>query len=218
MNIESPWSFISENYHIALRLNKKIKFSSFFGEKNTFNKETDKIVFTFSDVTSSINKSRNIKYNEFIIKLETEYLGEKYYYPAITFVNNEFSIIRGYFLGYYKKMANLNIDKNKISFIYKKNSLRLTCSKNANKNSYHSYPFLLYRKFKFDNSIKANDCVSLQTQNYTISQEYGFSLCLKDLEKLLSGIGISIQQVESCSGTFIKDSFIVTGVKRLNGK
>lgn len=218
MNIQCPWKFDCENYHIVLTLRNNLRLNKIFGEEITYNRKTSKIVLTFSHVNSNINKKQNIIYNEFIVKFETQHLGKSYFYPAISFVNNEYSIIRGYFLGFDKKMANLNIKKNIINFNSKETYINFSCIKNNENSNYISLPFILNRNFNFDINLKANDCVSLKTEEYTIKDNYCFSLKLEDMEKLLGEIGLSIDLVASYCGTYIKDEFIVTGVEKINEK
>jgi hypothetical protein len=65
---------------------------------------TDHIVVTYSDVSSSISPAASIEYREILVKIPVSFMGRDFVFPLLTWVSNEYSLIRGYLLGFQKRM------------------------------------------------------------------------------------------------------------------
>ena len=118
MRVTYPWNFVSANCHFRLKLCEEISLRERFviRENPHFKTDTSELLITFSDVVSTINEKDKIKYHECIIKVKVDYKGQDYYYPLITFVDDAYSIIRGYYLGFEKCIAGITFSDSQFVF------------------------------------------------------------------------------------------------------
>lgn len=220
MRVSAPWRFQSKNLHLRLRLDRKINLEDRFRIKPNkyFSNYTDEILITFSDVVSSINEKDNIVYHENIVKCKVEYEGKMYYYPIITFVDNAYSIIRGYYLGFEKCISDIFINESKISvtnmFIdFSVNIKRKSLSKSK---SFETYPFILICDWKFDDDYVKDEIVTLKTKDYGVNEIATFDISEDNIDRIIEAIGLERKTVIGIEKVYIDDEFVLEGVVKLN--
>lgn len=217
MEISCPWFFDSENYHIKVCLRNEIIVKNICGDsENIFtNLPTNELLFTFSSVKSTVNKNHKYKinYNEFIIKSKVYYNNREYYYPIVTFVNDEYSLIRGYMLGFEKKLADIDIGDSiiRVSSKYIKMQTHITNCNKCNKD-FKTYPFILYRNFNFGKDICKNDIVLLDIYNYIIKSYNDIYIDINDFSNLFSLVGIKQNNIKNIDSIVLRDVFELKGV------
>lgn len=110
-----------------------------------------------SKVISSQSKNKTITYDEVIIKALVEYQTNKYYFPVITFVNDECSLFRGIYFGFDKYYADINIEDSIFMLYSKKGDLKCVLnikeSIGLNNSTYDCYPYILRRNLKLFEEI-----------------------------------------------------------------
>ncbi|MER6379910.1 hypothetical protein [Streptomyces sp. NPDC001127] len=67
--------------------------------------QVKRFLVTTSRVHSTVSKHHAIDFVETLIKIPVVLYGRWYLYPVVTFVDNEYSLIRGYLLGFNKVFA-----------------------------------------------------------------------------------------------------------------
>ncbi len=170
-----PNEFSGDNYSVNVVLNEFYDFRDLLKEKNDLNLFTNEIIITFSKMKSTINEIEHINYYEVIFKIVVKKNDKKYLFPLITFVNNEISLIRGYFLGFYKIMDNtIIINENKLYINNQYVQINLDIKKISEnehiKNDFIenlTYPFLLYKNFFFSNKINEKGYYTLKCKDST---------------------------------------------------
>lgn len=216
MRVSSPWHFHSKNFHLRLKLDSMINLEKRFSlnSNDYFTTDTNEILITFSDVVSSINETDKIYYHEVIIKCKVQYKNQTYYYPIITFVDHAYSIIRGYYLGFEKYISQIGISKKSIcvnnGFVNFFADVEKT--ENDNYQQFNTYPFILFRNWKFDDEIMKNDIVTLSTRDYVAKEVASFNISQKDLNKILDEIEINPSSVNEVQKFYVEDEFVLDGV------
>lgn len=217
MRVSYPWKFKSENYHIRLVLKENIDLSKHFNASSNkyFDVSTNDILLTFSNVISSINEKEKIEYHEFIVKCKVKFKGNTYYYPLMTFVDNAYSIIRGYYLGFEKEISNISVENDNISVENKLINLKINTKLVENKEEYDSYPFILVRNYSFDEDTKVEEVVQLVSKDYLRNKEESFEISEGDTVELLRNIGVSADLVIKQKNYYVEDEFVLEGVRRI---
>lgn len=177
--IELPNSFKGENFHFVLKADKidlRDIFPSYYPKAFVQKfKSISNLMISFSNMTSTLNSNESIDFNEIIMKVPIEINNTVYMVPIISFVNNEFSYLRGYLMGFYKKLNKINyFDENKIQFRNEILDVDINLKGEFENSECNllAFPFLLYRSFNIDNKISAkNFCVLNTSENYEITKK-----------------------------------------------
>lgn len=218
MRISYPWSFYSKNYNIKLKLYKKQNISDLFDYKeycHGIDVLTDELLITFSDVVSSINEKDNIIYHENIIKCKINFMGKEYYFPIMTYVDHEYSLLRGYYLGFEKRFAQIILTDNRIDISNRDFDLDLCIElgNKINKNSIIGLPFLLKRNWMFDRESIKDEFVSLNVSEYTVLSCMALKVKDESFKALLSTLSINERDVADVSNYYFEDKFFLKGVE-----
>ena len=154
-SIHSPFYFELETLHLCF--NNKVLLDDI---PKVF-EVTNEFEIAVSKGQTSRNESCMVWYNEVIVKAKVAYKGSYYYYPIITFVDNEFSLFRGIYLGFDKVMGKiLYTDR-----LYKLESMAGVELIRAELNDYikiekipQQIPFILYRDMSIFDEIVPGIC------------------------------------------------------------
>jgi hypothetical protein len=165
---------------------------------------------TFAKMNSSINKDKYIDYTEVIIKIPISILGENYIFPIATFVSNEYSLIRGYLMGFHKIFSmNTCFTSNHVGINHSELiDIELVFDLEKFKENTHlskeSEKFLLFRNFLVDRQTK--DQIVLKTEDYKL----GYN---KYLEIEPQNVGIILEKkIKATRLLYSEDSFEITGL------
>lgn len=220
MRVSAPWKFHSKNYHLKVQLKEKINLMDCYDIKANpyFENETDEILLTFSDCESTINEEDKIYYHEMIVKCKVNFKGKEYYYPIITFVDDAYSVIRGYYLGFEKCVAYINIEKSHIQIHNKFFDLdfQLNKKKDVKKDEFVTYPFILIRDWKFDDEYIKNELISLVVSDYRLIKKEIFDIRMDDMKRLLNNIGIDEGLIYTIQKCYLEDEFILEKTEKLD--
>lgn len=220
MRVSAPWKFYSKNYHLKILLRENINLQNRYEIKSNpyFENDTDEILLTFSECESTINENDKIFYHEMIIKCKVNYKGKEYYYPIITFVDDAYSVIRGYYLGFEKCISSMNVEKEHIHIhnryieldfhIAKKDELEIK--------DIVTYPFILIRDWKFDDEYFENNLVVLRTSDYKVVKKEAFDIDTNDMEVILEKVGIDKCLVSSVEKCYLEDEFVLEGIEKVD--
>jgi len=165
-------------------------------------------------MSSTINEKDQISYREIIFKIPIVFNNRKYVFPVVSYVSNQYSYLRGSYLGFYKKTLyeysktndHINFsDENLIQLRIpqKKNILEQGILTDSDLTS----PFLLYRSSTI---FDPNECLcELITKNYECSYSESFRITPVSVGTLL-GVEIIANQLYKS-----KDKFILEGIKEV---
>ena len=224
MRISGPWLLNSRNYHIEFDLDKEVRLSELFIPSNqrSLNGRTKKIVLTISQVLSSVDENNVVAYNEVIFKCKCIYNGSYYYYPIKTYVDNIFSLLRGYDLGFEKEIAKINITKcnlfqmngGDLSFEIK---LKVATEDKEYQNEYEKLPFLLLKNYecKEGDQKLVSSLYTLDVKEYAQYNQGSLILEDADVSLLLKKININHNNLNRVQGHFVEDCFLLRGKKIL---
>ena len=220
MRVSAPWKFHSKNFHLKIHLKEKINLKDHYEVKSNpyFENDTDEILLTFSDCESTINEKDKIIYHEMIVKCKVNYKRKEYYYPIITFVDDAYSVIRGYYLGFEKCVSDINMEKEHIQIHNKYFDLdfQLDKKEDVEKNDFVTYPFILIRDWKFDNEYVKKELVSLIISDYKLVEKETFDIEMDEMKSLLKKIGIDKGLVYSIEKFYLEDEFILEGTVKID--
>lgn len=218
--IRFPNSFEGLNLTARVIAEHPIDFSVFYKDYRqlpkdilTYIKTVTDFYITFSNMTSSINEDENIEYKEVIIKVPVVYKGDNYIFPVISFVSNELSLIRGFYMGFNKELStSCFFDEKKVQldfkdFLHLRIDYFIEDETNEAMAKILKYPFLLIRNF--DIGMKRNDIVTLKVANYKKA-----NCCSANCTSRKIGI---INNINIYSDDIIisKDNFDITGINSI---
>ena len=184
-----------------------------------FGDEVNEIMITFSKMTSTINEKDEIDYCEVLFKYKVQYKNQYFYYPAITYVNHEYSLLRGYYLGFEKRMAEINIEDNSLSLSCKDFTLSLKYifeNNNDTANALPSYPFILSQDYYFDNEFFAAQIVTLNVTDYTKIRQQDLYVDENDLKVFMSKLEFDENNLLNIMFNSHEDKFELHGVISIN--
>lgn len=165
---ELPWYFGGNVLEVMYYTDEKV-FESFLPDNFLMGKLGPLVSISIMDMVSITEKELerdeiiNNDYKECVIKLYCEIEGQPKWFPIITYVNRDFSLIRGYLQGFAKKEAQINVSKphylNEIFGTIKKgNKLKGVCERfndihieidiileKKRRDVFENYPFCTYR-------------------------------------------------------------------------
>lgn len=216
MRVSYPWTFKSKNHHFRLKLKNNVSLAERFNikENSQFAVDTSELLLTFSDVVSTINEGSEITYHEFIVKCKVQFEDKTYYYPIMTFVDDAYSIIRGYYLGFEKCISGMFFEKDKISIDnrFVKFELALPSEDEMTDGDYQTYPFILIRNWRFDEERDVDQVVTLRAGGGTVYERKTFKMSDAVLGTLCDVLQIEADNVESTEAYYVNDEFILEGV------
>ena len=64
-----------------------------------------RFIISTCQVRSEVSGHHSIDFLETLVKIPVEYRGRNYLHPVVTYVDHEYSLIRGYLLGFHKKFS-----------------------------------------------------------------------------------------------------------------
>lgn len=220
MRVSAPWKFYSKNFHLKIYLKEKINLNQYYGINANpyFENDTDEILLTLSECESSINENDKIIYYELIVKCKVNYKGKEYYYPIITFVNDAYSVIRGYYLGFEKCISYINIEDDYVQIKNKYFDLdfRLDKKEATEKDKFVTYPFILIRDWKFDERYVKKELVSLLISDYKLIKKETFDMERNDMRNILKKIGIHEKWIRNIERKYIEDEFVLERTLKIN--
>lgn len=217
--IKYPWPTKCLDYNFSFELPESIDIKGLNLSKkiilpSNFGLITKKLIITFSN-SSSVFDDIHIDYCEMIIKVVIEYNEKEYVYPLVAVVNNELSLIRGYFLGFNKTFAFVSMTRDKI--ILEHNNKKMIIKISDYQPLLHkieTYPFILERDYDFGGGLKRKDVVSLDVEKYSC-KEIGEFKCEFESNTFLTDIGIDCIIDEPCFTFCAEEDFILIGTKEI---
>lgn len=111
-----PWFFGGDAIDIAFRTDVEM-FKRFLPEPFELSDEPGLMAITVVDMTSVSDAEamarfpERSQYRECLIKLHCSLNGQKGWYVPMTWVNNDFTLMRGFIQGFGKKLAQIHISK-----------------------------------------------------------------------------------------------------------
>ncbi|CAM3119619.1 hypothetical protein STFE110948_02965 [Streptobacillus felis] len=171
-----PNNFISENTTFLCEFVENVDLLELY--KNFTNldhsiknqlKNVKQLYITYTNAVSSINSLEEIKFVEIIFKVIVEYKKNKYIFPILTIVSDEFSLLRGYMLGFNKILDKKIVYNSEKIFIKNENMfLNFDISENLSEFDMEfdniNFPFLTHIERNIYNDI--NEFVTLDISNY----------------------------------------------------
>jgi hypothetical protein len=221
MRISSPWKFHSDNYNLHFLFKNPITSLKLLDEywNPIFDSKTNEIMITFSKATSTINENNNINYCEVLFKYKVQYGNQYFYYPVITYVNHEYSLLRGYFLGFEKRMAEIHVEDKMLSLSCKDFSLSLKYDYENDSDtatSLPSYPFILNQDYHFDDNFSITQIVTLNVKDYTKIRQQNLCAKKSDLKNFIATLEIDEDNLLNLIFNNHEDKFEVHGVMPIN--
>lgn len=178
--IRLPNKFEGENLHLILETSEGTDFTGLSEECYPEEligqlKSVKKFIITFSKMLSQINKRDIIDYDEIIFKVPVIYEGKKYILPIISFVNNKYSLIRGYLFGFYKT-TDFAYERNNSNIHFKSKGININLNipdefLDCEKCNELKDPFILYRNIKIDDRLVNHELLKLDVED---SEEFYF--------------------------------------------
>lgn len=176
---------------------------------------TNEYEIAISKGKTSKSENSMVWYNEMIIKVKVDYKGSFYYYPIIAFVDNDFSLFRGIYLGFDKVMGKIV----HTGCSYKLKSLKglelfrtelRDCTKIEK--APQQMPFILYRDLSMFDEIVPSICkLKSHMLEYTVGKKVYKGKIHGDL------IGQLFGKMEIEADTFkSNEKFLITGVQRID--
>ena len=197
---------------MKLQLNKGININV----PNIGYKNANEILITLSKVNSSLNEVDNINYIEFLFKYKIIINNQFYYYPLKVFVDNEYSIIRGHYLGFNKEYSYFNIKKNNIKVLNKQMNLNLVFDVLEEELVVdNSCPFVLCQNRSFGFYNQLGNIVTLDVHDYECTNAYKIKCSGETIEDLIDVLNIEYRDITQLSSYYYEDEFILEGVKNI---
>lgn len=217
MLIESPWYFDTQNINIFIEFEKEINLNSHFkkllnGRNPNISLDLSKMVLSLCKMKSTISKEDIIEHNEVIIKIPVIFMNENYYYPILCFVDNEFSLIRGAYLGFDKLFSEINITKKTITAKSKYGSLKLNYRNLKRENKLDNYPFLLNREYRFSRHAKTSEFATPIVTNYELIKSEICDVHLVN-QQLLSNIFDSFENYKICKADCTHEKYKIERIR-----
>ena len=201
--IRLPNKFDGENITLKVELNEQVDVTVLYPDVKSLDtelvkqlKNVDKLYLTVSNMESSINENRNSCYN----------------FTIISYVSNPYSLIRGFFLGFYKELEfHYEFKKSEIHF-EKENLFKFDFNFNQQNSNLASLP------------QSYNEPLILFNNSSLVNTNYGYTLLNIDKYVLIDrecykfskiSIGHFLgAEAKSCMVIFSHDKFQVNGIRK----
>jgi len=175
MAIRLPNHFESQNRTAVLKAERPVDFTQWVGlvppDELAGQLTSRNFLVTFSRVLSTINSESSIAYREVLVKVPVTYRGVDYLYPVLTWVDDEYSLIRGFLLGFHKRFIR---EHNREEFVLDDGDTRLdlrgghaTDSATSGAFPASPRPFLLHASFAVGD-VEVDRINSLDVRNYEL--------------------------------------------------
>ncbi|MBT8163008.1 MULTISPECIES: acetoacetate decarboxylase family protein [Arthrobacter] len=109
MTISFPNQFETHNRTAEIKFDTPIDFGLLAAPETRYEIASqlisDRAVLTVSSATSTVRPGTEIEYHEVIVKVPVRVGGRDYIYPVVTWVDHEYSLVRGYLLGFNKRFS-----------------------------------------------------------------------------------------------------------------
>ncbi|CAI3482822.1 hypothetical protein CIRMBP1284_02325 [Enterococcus cecorum] len=217
--IRLPNKFDGENITLKVELNEQVDVTVLYPDVKSLDtelvkqlKNVDKLYLTVSNMESSINENRTISYIEIIFKIPVIIGDSCYNFPIISYVSNPYSLIRGFFLGFYKELEfHYEFKKSEIHF-EKENLFKFDFNFNQQNSNLASLP------------QSYNEPLILFNNSSLVNTNYGYTLLNIDKYVLIDrecykfskiSIGHFLgAEAKSCMVIFSHDKFQVNGIRK----
>ena len=216
MQIKCPWDFIVEEIEFEVSFDKEIDLSPISklilcNNITNLALETNKLTLSLCRMKSSITPTKWIKHDEVIVKIKTKKYGD-YYYPLITFVNNELSLVRGAYLGFDKYFADIIFRDGLFQLKSKYGDLLFEYSLKETIKEKTDYPFILYRDYVFSKYINIKEFVTPVVSNYEQIVLMECNVNFKDIN-LINNLFPENTVKEIGKATITKKKYTIEGVR-----
>ncbi len=236
---KAPWKFSGETLNLYCSIDRSY-IRDIVPEEFMLD---DKVIINFAiSNMSSVPVNSNSKefldsfdFSEFLIKIQTTYNDERYWYSPLGIVNKDFSLMRGIFLGFTKSFGEIKLvktkdisDKNdkktKCSFnIYKDKLVNisgdLTIEKSKREKKYSKMKFITLHGIPdyFQNKSYGtrNEICTLVTSGYKMNQVNHSTVNLFDFSFSNNSYLSFLNMLELIDAEFQNEEFVVHGIKAL---
>lgn len=213
--IRLPNNFNRESYMYSLETTDMCDLSKIYPSYENLRpdlleqiKNVTKLNCRFAKIISNINEDIEIKFNEVIIEIPVFIGMKKYCFPIISYVDDEYSLIRGQLLGFNKHMTSaLIIDDALQSFSNDLLSFSFDIEGYSFYDNIELYPYILERNFTIDKQIK--ETATLKITDYKVKEQK------KIILKRNSNVNIIGQKFNVLSGDKLRDTYTLNGVVRI---
>ncbi|RLK63981.1 hypothetical protein D3H64_01645 [Atopobacter sp. AH10] len=218
--IRLPNKFEGENITLEVELDQSVDMSILYPDKKYLDgslleqlKATDQLNLTVSKMHSEINEDCAIDYTEVLIKIPVLVDDKSYYFPIVSYVSHPYSLIRGYYLGFYKELDEKFKFQKKEIHLGKEGVFRFNFSFNRDESSLMQTdsvdrrPLILFNQ---SNLIYKEESYNLlDITDYELLQREVFRFSKIQVGCLL-GVAARTEKV-----IFDQDKFQIHGIKKL---
>ncbi|MCX5256830.1 acetoacetate decarboxylase family protein [Streptomyces canus] len=178
--------------------------------------QTCRFLVTTSKVKSTVSPHHSIEFTETLLKVPVQVRGKDYLFPVVTFVDHEYSLIRGYLLGFNKRFAapnpeceNLVLHTEGVDV-----DLRAEPSRGASAEATppeQEYPILLWTDYAVGTTVRSSGFATLDIEAY----ERQYLHTKMRISRTVHTVGHS--KVTACQLYEIRDTFVITGTLPIIG-
>lgn len=177
-------------------------------------KNVEDFFVSFAEMTSTINEVKKVDFKEVIIKIPICYHGKNYVFPVISYVTDEYSLIRGSIMGFNKKYSSsIEIQDGKIKFFCDVFNLQYTFRRDDFKNNeickFVETPFILFRNYNIEFPVK--DIITLENKGYILKEKRKAILKKNNIKASILSVPLSISDIQ-----YTEDAFELCGLKKVN--
>jgi hypothetical protein len=172
------------------------------------------LVVTFTDAVSEVHPGTSISYREILFKLPVTVDGVPLLHPVVTYVDSEYSLIRGYFLGFHKRWisgGSQNVfeqDGSRLQIGGVRSGTKVDAAPLA---EILRRPMVLHRNFSFDPSMTKNGWAVLDAEDLLEKATYELVADWPDQQIL----GVRATVVDAAE---VHEEFVLRGVKELSSR
>lgn len=175
-----------------------------------------RFLVTTSHVQSTVSAYHSIHFTETLVKIPVQMAGEDFLFPVVTYVDNEYSLIRGYLLGFNKVYASPTSDSGGLALVMPGLDLDLrekAGSRSENPDIPHEqqYPMLLWTEYSLGEHVSSHGFQRLTMENYVRHGLFGFDAA-RSTQQLVD------REVEVSQLYGLHDRFVVTGTVPVAGR
>lgn len=219
--IRFPNTFQRKNITFIVKSNISIDMTTLYDDTKKLPKKilekikrVEEFFVTFAEMTSTINEEKKVEFKEVIVKIPISYNGKNYVFPIISYVTDEYSLIRGRIMGFNKKFSsNIQIQEGKINFSCDDFYLQYIFSQDDFKSDESikcsEAPFILFRNYNVE--FPVNDIVTLKNEEYILKNKKRAFFNEDNINASILSIPLNIIDI-----LYTEDTFKLCGLKKVN--
>ncbi|MGW7377993.1 acetoacetate decarboxylase family protein [Streptomyces sp. NPDC054794] len=131
-----------------------------------------RFIISTCQVHSEVSGHHSIEFLETLVKIPVQYRGRNYLHPVVTYVDHEYSLIRGYILGFHKKFSRRPDRTDPMVLAVPELNLDLRGAPEASERKEplplppeQQYPFLLWTDYSVG-AVRSHGFTTLQSEGY----------------------------------------------------